>query len=184
MTFRNPTKMFFDKAQLYTQGILQSHRCNIEEISDTLLEPNYFQMQHFISDSNWSYRTAIDVAATQTSKSLPKTKLTGLIIDETGTEKKGDKSFGVGHQYFGNEGKTANSHVAVMGCLSNGDFASMIDLAYEMILHQLDLGTTFDYIAADGFYGNDCNLARKIDHQYKTWIRQKKKREYRMLYCL
>ncbi len=188
--------MFFDKAQQYTQGVLVSHRCNIEQICDNLLEPNYFQMQHFISDSNWSYRDAIDVAAKQTSKSLPKTKLTGLIIDETGTEKKGDKSVGVGHQYCGNVGKTANSQVAVMACLSNGDFASMVDarlylpedwcddakrcekagipeeerefktkldLAYEMILHQLDLGTTFDYIGADGFYGNDCNLARKID---------------------
>jgi len=56
LIFRNKTKVFFDKAQQYTQGILQSHRCNIEEISDTLLESNYFQLQHFISDSNWSYR--------------------------------------------------------------------------------------------------------------------------------
>ena len=153
-------------------------------------------MQHFISDSNWSYRDTMDVAAKQTSHSLRKVKLTGLILDETGTEKKGDKSVGVGHQYCGNVGKTANSQVAVMACLSNGDFASMvdarlylpkdwcddphrcekagipeeergfktkIDLAYEIILHQLELGTSFDYIGADGFYGNDCNLARKID---------------------
>ena len=39
-----------------------------------------------------------------------------------------------------------------------------------MILHQLDLGTTFDYIGADGFYGNDCNLARKIDHLGLTYM--------------
>ena len=32
-----------------------------------------------------------------------------------------------GHQYCGNVGKTANSQVAVMACLSNGDFASMVD---------------------------------------------------------
>lgn len=138
----------------------------------------------------------IDTAAIQTSKSLPKVKLTGFIVDETGVEKKGDKSVGVGHQYCGNVGKTANSQVAVMGCLSNGDFASMvdarlylpkdwcndpercekagipetervfktkIDLAYEMILHQLELGTSFDYVGADGFYGNDSDLARKVD---------------------
>jgi SRSO17 transposase len=78
-------------------------------------------MQHFITDSNWSYRKVIDTAAIQTSKSLPKVKLTGFIVDETGVEKKGDKSVGVGHQYCGNVGKTANSQVAVMGCLSNGD---------------------------------------------------------------
>jgi SRSO17 transposase len=54
-------------------------------------------------------------------------KLTGLILDETGTVMKGDKSVGVGWLYCGNVGKTANSQVAVMACLSNGDFASMVD---------------------------------------------------------
>ncbi len=38
-------------------------------------------------------------------------QLAGLILDQTGTEKKGDKSVWVGHQYCGNVGKTANSQV-------------------------------------------------------------------------
>ena len=67
------------------------------------------------------------MAAKQTSKALPKRKLTGLLIDETGTVKKGKKSVGVGWQYCGNAGKTANSQVCVMACLSNGNHASMID---------------------------------------------------------
>ena len=33
----------------------------------------------------------------------------------------------MGWQYCGNVGKLANSQVAVMSCLSNGDFASMTD---------------------------------------------------------
>ncbi|MBE0654624.1 MAG: transposase [Bacteroidales bacterium] len=82
-----------------------SHRCNIEQICDNLLEPNYLQMQHFITNSNWSYRDAIATAARQTSASLRKVKLTGLYIDETGTEKKGDKSVSVGYQYLGNVAK-------------------------------------------------------------------------------
>lgn len=138
----------------------------------------------------------IDTAAKQASNTLRQVKLTGFLVDETGVEKKGDRSVGVGWQYCGNVGKTANSQVAVMGCLSNGDFASMvdarlylpkdwsddaqrceragipeeergfktkIDLAYEMIVHQLELGTSFDYVGADGLYGNDYNLARKVD---------------------
>jgi len=84
-------------------------------------------MQHFISESNWDARAVIDKSAMETSKALPKRKLTGLIIDETGTVKKGNKSVGVGWQYCGNVGKIANSQVAVMACLSNGDFASMVD---------------------------------------------------------
>lgn len=194
--FKSKTKKFHDKAELYSYGILQSNRRNIEQVSDTLLECDYFSLHHFISDSTWDYRQAIDMVAVETSRSLPFKKLTGLIIDETGTVKKGDKSVGVGWQYCGNVGKTANSQVAVMSCLSNGDFASLVDarlylpkdwtknkercdiagippserafktkldIAYETILHQLELGTKFDYIGADGYYGNDADFAAKID---------------------
>ncbi|MCG6191142.1 transposase [Maribellus maritimus] len=35
--------------------------------------------------------------------------MTGLIIDESGWEKKGDKSVGVSAQYCGNAGKICNS---------------------------------------------------------------------------
>jgi SRSO17 transposase len=125
--FKNKTKKFFDKAQQYTQGLLVSGKRNIEQISDTLAVVDYFQLQHFITESDWDAHDAIDLTAKQTSKTLPKCKLTGLIIDETGTVKKGDKSVGVGWQYCGNVGKTANSQVCVMVCLSNGDYASMVD---------------------------------------------------------
>lgn len=65
-------------------------------------------MHHFISDSNWDARALIDQTAIQVSGLLPVRMLTGLIIDETGVLKKGDKSVGVGWQYCGNVGKTAN----------------------------------------------------------------------------
>jgi SRSO17 transposase len=138
----------------------------------------------------------IDKVAKDVSASLPKRKLTGLVIDESGWVKKGDKSVGVGHQYCGNVGKTANSQVAVFACLSNGDFASMIDarlylpkdwcddrdrcdeagipenerlfktkleLAGEIIHHQIAQGISFDFVTADGYYGNDASIARSID---------------------
>ena len=194
--FKNRTKKFFDKAQQYTQGLLVSRLRNIEQISDTLGTRDYFQLQHFITESNWDAQNAIDLAAKQTSKALPKRKLTGLIIDETGTVKKGEKSVGVGWQYCGNVGKTANSQICVMACLSNGDHASMVDarlylpqdwcndpmrcqeagiprasktfktkleIAYDILLHQLELGTVFDFIGADGYYGNDINFGSKIN---------------------
>lgn len=194
--FKNKTKTFFDKAQRYTEGIIQSTNRNIEQVCDCLVASDYFQMQHFITNSNWDHQAAVDIAAQQTSKALPKRKLTALVIDETGTVKKGDKSVGVGWQYCGNVGKTANSQVAVMACLSNGDFASLVDarlylpkdwcndsarcemagipeehrcfktkleIAYQMILHQRAIGTSFDFISADGYYGNDVSFAGKID---------------------
>lgn len=99
---------------------------NIESISEEV-GANYHQMQHFITESNWDHRALIDQVAQEVSQVLPKRKLTGLIIDESGWVKKGDHSVGVGHQYCGNVGKLSNSQVAVFACLSNGDFASMVD---------------------------------------------------------
>ena len=124
--FRSKTKRFFDKAKTYCQGIFMSELSNIERISEEMFA-NYHQMQHFISDSPWDYRELIDQVALDVSKSLPARKLTGLIIDESGWEKKGTKSVGVSPQYCGNVGKVSNSQVAVFGALSNGDFASLVD---------------------------------------------------------
>ena len=84
-------------------------------------------MQHFITESNWDHRAVIDQVAKQVGTSLPKAKLTGLLIDESGWVKKGEKSVGVDHQYCGNVGKTANSQVAVFGCLCSDKYAALVD---------------------------------------------------------
>ena len=61
-------------------------------------------MQHFITESAWDFCQLLDQTARTVSGVLPKRKLTGLIVDESGWEKKGVKSVGVGRQYCGNEG--------------------------------------------------------------------------------
>lgn len=169
---------------------------NIERISEAL-DAGYHTMHHFISDSKWDARAVMDKVAGDVSQSLPKQTLTGLLIDESGWVKKGGKSVGVGHQYCGNVGKTANSQVAVFGCLCNGKHASLVDcrlylpaswtndserckeadipfeertfktkqeLATDIIKHQLAMGITFDYVGADGLYGNDTAFAREINN--------------------
>jgi SRSO17 transposase len=193
--FRNKTKRFLNKAEQYTLGIVQSPKNNIERLSEET-GADYHQMQHFITESNWDAREVINKAAKDVSSTLPKRKLTGLIIDESGWVKKGDKSVGVGWQYCGNVGKVSNSQVAVFGCLSNGDFASLMDarlylpedwcnnparcdeagipsegrvfktkleLATDIINQQVKNGISFDFIGADGYYGNDMNFARTIE---------------------
>lgn len=167
---------------------------NIEKISETM-NVNYFQMQHFITESNWSARELMDQVARDVSAALPKRKLTALIIDESGWRKKGKKSVGVARQYCGNAGKVDNCQVAVFASLGNGDYCSLVDarlylpedwcddagrceeagipknerafktkcqLAWEIIEHQSSL-VDFDFVSADGFYGNDAELARRID---------------------
>jgi SRSO17 transposase len=131
-----------------------------------------------------------------TSRVLLKRKLTGLILDETGVVKKGNESVGVGWQYCGNVGKPANSQVAVMACLCNGDFASLVDaqlylpqdwinnparcdkvgipkdrrvfktkpeLATQIVENQIKLGADFDFVGADGLYGNDLAFVNQLE---------------------
>jgi len=193
--FRSKTKRFFDTAKVYCQGIFMSELCNIERISETM-SSDYHQMQHFITESPWNHRALIDQAALNVSEILPNRKLTGFIIDESGWEKKGEKSVGVARQYCGNAGKVSNCQVAVFGALSNGDFASMVDarlylpqewcedlarceeagipeaermfkkkweIGIDIIEHQQTLGASFDYVGADGYYGNSIEFAEAID---------------------
>ncbi len=177
------------------EGLVLSNLKNIECISETL-NSDYHQMQHFITESNLEAGDVINQVAKQVSKSLPKKKLTGLLIDESGWVKKGVKSVRVGLQYCGNVGKTANSQVAVFGCLCSDKYASLVDarlylpkswcddykrceeagiprekiifktkpeLAMDIVKHQLDQGILFDYVGADGLYGNDIFFTRSIE---------------------
>ncbi len=161
------------------------------------VDTDYHKLQHFITESNWNARAVIDEVASNVNSMLPQDTLTGLLIDESGWVKKSTKSVGVGQQYCGNVGKTANSQVAVFGCLCNKKYASLVDarlylpkswttdkercteagippeerefktkpeLALDIIRHQLEQGVSFDYIGADGLYGNDIAFARDIDN--------------------
>jgi SRSO17 transposase len=192
--FKNKTKRFFDKATIYAQGLVIGNNRNIEKISEEM-NADYYQMQNFITDSNWDGRQLINQVAREVSSLLPKQRLTGLIIDESGWVKKGNKSVGVSHQYCGNVGKLSNSQVAVFAALNNGDFSSMVDarlflpedwcqdqkrchkagipqsertfktkleIAYDIILDQ-SKQINFDFISADGYYGNDAHFASKIN---------------------
>jgi hypothetical protein len=72
-------------------GVLMSNLRNIERISEET-NVDYFQMQHFITESKWDHRELIDQVAREVSGLLPKRKLTGLIIDESGWVKKGERA--------------------------------------------------------------------------------------------
>ena len=50
----------------------------------------------------------------------------GLILDESGNEKAGEKSVGVARQYIGNVGKVCNSQIGVYAGLSRADKISLV----------------------------------------------------------
>jgi len=90
-------------------------------------ESNYQQLQHFISDSEWDAKTVMNEVARNTNLSLESLSgEKGLILDESGNEKAGEKSVGVARQYIGNVGKVCNSQVGVYAGLSRADKISLV----------------------------------------------------------
>jgi SRSO17 transposase len=90
-------------------------------------ESNYQQLQHFISESEWDAKAVMKDVAENTNLSLEAlTGEKGLILDESGNEKAGEKSVGVARQYIGNVGKVCNSQIGVYAGLSRGDKISLV----------------------------------------------------------
>ena len=76
-------------------------------MTERIPESNYQQLQHFISESEWDAKAVMRDVAKKTNESLEFLKgEKGLILDESGNEKAGEKSVGVARQYIGNVGKS------------------------------------------------------------------------------
>lgn len=116
-----------NKALEYIRSIWPSQLSNLQRLSETGVCNDYYQLQHFISNSTWDSQELMDRVSREAGSKLTTNKLIGLHIDETGVRKKGKHSIGVERQYCGNIGKIDNSQVAVFAALSQGDFATLID---------------------------------------------------------
>ncbi len=90
-------------------------------------ESSYQQLQHFISESEWDAKAVMEDVARNTNRSLESVcGEKGLILDESGNGKAGEKSVGVARQYIGNVGKVCNSQVGVYAGLSRADKISLV----------------------------------------------------------
>jgi SRSO17 transposase len=90
-------------------------------------ESNYQQLQHFISDSEWDAKAVMKDVAENTNLSLESVAgEKGLILDESGNEKAGEKSVGVARQYIGNVGKVCNSQNGVYAGLSRANKIGLV----------------------------------------------------------
>jgi len=116
-----------NKALEYIQSIWPSSLSNLQRLSETGVCKDYYQLQHFISNSTWDAVELMEHVSREVSSKLTANRLIGLHIDETGVRKKGKYSIGVDRQYCGNIGKIDNSQTAVYAALGQGDFASLID---------------------------------------------------------
>lgn len=102
-------------------------------MTERIPDSDYDQLHHFISDSPWDARAVMDSVAEKVQSTLSlaspmiaqNTSL-GLVLDESGWEKSGNKSVGVARQYIGQIGKIANGQVGVFACLCNGEQVGLL----------------------------------------------------------
>ncbi|GAC1395846.1 MAG: IS701-like element ISBj6 family transposase [Pyrinomonadaceae bacterium] len=96
-------------------------------MSERIAESNYQQLHHFIAHSQWSAEAVMQEVARKTSDSLAALSgSTGLILDESGNEKAGQKSVGVARQYIGNVGKVCNAQVGVFAALTRENRVAVV----------------------------------------------------------
>jgi len=99
------------KAEQYVRGLLlEGRRKSIQPMAARLADGDEQGLQQFITDSPWQDGPVRRrLAARMTAEIAPE----GWVVDDTGLPKDGRFSPGVGHQYCGALGKTANCQVVV-----------------------------------------------------------------------
>jgi SRSO17 transposase len=130
--FKSQTYAYTEKAFQYVSGLFQSEKSNIEKMCETVEGSEQQNLNHFISDSPWDAQSVMNRVAEDTYKVLQdvasqRGHKMGLIIDESGGRKQGDKSVGVGRQYLGSLGKVDNGQVAVFASFVCGEERGLIN---------------------------------------------------------
>lgn len=126
--FRCYQKDNTEKAWQYLCGLIQADKRNMERMEEQVAGSDYYQLQHFLTESTWEGRPVLDKIAHDADQLLEREGERGLLIDESAFGKKGKASAGVARQYNGRLGKVDNCQVAVFGALCAGEHATLIDV--------------------------------------------------------
>jgi SRSO17 transposase len=126
--FVSYNKPVLDKAQQYLYGLVHPGiRKNMEVIADRIDGAEHQSIQQFISDSRWSAQAAMDRTAQEADAAIGDPHDAALLLDESGFEKKGDKSVGVARQWLGRLGKVDNGQVGVFAALARGCDVALVN---------------------------------------------------------
>lgn len=187
---RRESKEYFPKTII---GLVsETHRKNIERISEKLLNQNYQDLHHFITTSPWDRNkmNEIRISFIKNQKTAYPTKRAALVIDDTGVVKRGKATEGVNYQYIGQVGKVANGNVFVTSHLTNSkrhmpldileyipdpdkkneNFKTKIVLAIELIDKAIKRKIDFDFVLADSWYGSNPDFIEYLESKGLTYI--------------
>jgi SRSO17 transposase len=106
---------------------MQAEKRNMERMIEAVPNSDYQVLQNFLTHSSWDYRPVMDRVASQADALLGSQLGTGLYIDESAFQKKGEHSVGVARQWNGRLGKKDTCQVGVFGALGRGDRVSLVD---------------------------------------------------------
>jgi SRSO17 transposase len=119
-----------ERARRYLVGLLERvERKNGWQLAEAIGEPGPRGVQRLLSAATWDADAVRDDLRAYVVDHLGDPASGVLIIDDTGFVKKGDKSCGVGRQYTGTVGDTANAQVGVFLAYASEKGAAFVDRA-------------------------------------------------------
>src|SRR5215204_6033118 len=119
-----------DRARRYLVGLLERvERKNGWQLAEAIGEAGPRGVQRLLSAATWDADAVRDDLRAYVVDHLGDPVSGVLIIDDTGFVKKGDKSCGVGRQYSGTVGATANAQVGVFLAYASDKGAAFVDRA-------------------------------------------------------
>ncbi len=79
-------------AQQYLCGLIQADKRNMERMAEAVPDSDDQVLQNFLTHSSWEYRGVMNRVARKADESVGAEVGTGLYIDESAFQKKGDRS--------------------------------------------------------------------------------------------
>jgi SRSO17 transposase len=131
---RSQTRNSLASVEAYFHGLFKSEKkkATCTGIADTLPNVGSQNLNHMLTDSVLDAQALMDAVALRASRFFGDVLHAlkgdvGLILDEVGFKKKGDKSACVGRQWLGSIGKQDNGQVAVAAVLCFGALYSLVN---------------------------------------------------------
>ena len=122
-----------ERARRYLVGLLERvERKNGWQLAEAIGESGPRGVQRLLSAATWDADEVRDDLRAYVVEHLGDSASGVLIIDDTGFVKKGDKSCGVGRQYTGTIGDTANAQVGVFLAYATKYGAAFVDRALHL----------------------------------------------------
>ena len=119
-----------ERARRYLVGLLERvERKNGWQLAEAIGEVGPRGVQRLLSAASWDADAVRDDLRAYVVDHLGDAASGVLILDDTGFVKKGDKSCGVGRQYTGTVGDTANAQVGVFLAYASKHGAAFVDRA-------------------------------------------------------